>query len=441
MLAHGREGVILADDTGLGKTFTTLVALKTIGWPAVVVAPNYLKHTWITQGAKHLGIDVFPLSGTKPPTTGTIQPEDGLVVINYEILYAWLPYLKGARSVTFDEGHVLIGEKSRRGQACRGIAAESEYKFVLTATPITSKVKNLWNLVDTISPGRFGKFFKYALRYCNAHQVEIEFGEDEKKLVWNYSGSSHLDELNARLKRFMIRHTKADVQLEIPPKIRQVVEVDVPLEAMTDDWSLANTNKAHRALVLSAQGKVEPTCDLAVERLNEGHSVVIFVHEKHVARLLEKRFSKLGIQTWMATGDQSAKKRIAHAEEAQKRSPSVLIATIDAMGAGVDLSYASVVIFCELHYVPALLLQAEGRSHRFGQRRDVLVYYMIGKRTIDEKIKEVILSRLGAFEEAIGDLGDKFIEEFRGQSPEDAIAELGRLLLERDKSELASAEL
>lgn len=427
-----KEGGLLADATGLGKTKQALVAIREfLGYPTVVVCPAYLKSTWVSEGLK-CGLDVFVLKGVKPPEDGKICAEDGIVVANYDILYAWIEYLRGAKNVFFDECQFLIGDKSRRSKVCKELSSEAENVMGLSATPFTNNTKQLHNVVDIISPGRMGPFFNFGMRYANGHQKEIEFADGETKKVYDWSGSSHLDELQQRMSYFTLRRTKADVKLEIPPKTRQIIEIDIPDAAIDISWETwvaeGMKTKTMRALNLSAKAKIPSTVELALERMGEGSSVIVFCYQKNIAKELFKAFQDKGHEAYMATGDETVERRLKNAKAAravtESGTPTVLIATIDAMGNGVDLSYADITIFCELHYSPLLLVQAEGRSDRFGQKRTMTIYFMIGIGSIDEKIRDVILTKLENFEKVVGNMGDGFTDDLKGQSEEDSLTEL-----------------
>jgi SWI/SNF-related matrix-associated actin-dependent regulator 1 of chromatin subfamily A len=63
-------------------------------------------------------------------------------------------------------------------------------------------------------------------------------------------------------------------------------------------------------------------------------------------------------------------------------------------GVGITLTKASKVLFCELPWTPSQLEQAEDRIHRIGQAAaSIECYYMIGKRTIDEHIWDLLVEK------------------------------------------------
>ena len=61
----------------------------------------------------------------------------------------------------------------------------------------------------------------------------------------------------------------------------------------------------------------------------------------------------------------------------------VAILSVTAMGTGFTLTAASTVIFAELYWTPATLIQAEDRTHRIGQKNAVNIHYLIGDNTLD----------------------------------------------------------
>jgi SNF2 family DNA or RNA helicase len=67
----------------------------------------------------------------------------------------------------------------------------------------------------------------------------------------------------------------------------------------------------------------------------------------------------------------------------------VLVATIGAVGTGIDLVEATAAIFAEGAYVPTLNIQAEDRLHRIGQKTDVVIYRVMAKKTVESAVWEV----------------------------------------------------
>lgn len=62
------------------------------------------------------------------------------------------------------------------------------------------------------------------------------------------------------------------------------------------------------------------------------------------------------------------------------------ILSITAAGIGYTLTAASIVVFAEMHWTPAIMVQAEDRVHRIGQKSSVNCYYLYADQTLDSKI-------------------------------------------------------
>jgi SWI/SNF-related matrix-associated actin-dependent regulator 1 of chromatin subfamily A len=62
----------------------------------------------------------------------------------------------------------------------------------------------------------------------------------------------------------------------------------------------------------------------------------------------------------------------------------IAILAITACSTGITLTEATKVIFAEMYYTPAIMIQAEDRAHRIGQKSTVQIIYLYGAATIDE---------------------------------------------------------
>jgi SNF2 family DNA or RNA helicase len=71
----------------------------------------------------------------------------------------------------------------------------------------------------------------------------------------------------------------------------------------------------------------------------------------------------------------------------------VFIGNIQAAGVGITLVSGRVLIFNNFEYTHALNSQMEDRIYRFGQKRDVYIYYQYFKNTEYERIRELVLNK------------------------------------------------
>lgn len=426
LLREGPSGALLGDAMGLGKTCSALTAARAVNGYTVVVCPSYVRGVWWnpTTGGELkkwwpiAAKNVFLPTGVKGASH--IPPQTQVVVVHYDIIHAWVDALVewAPRIIILDEAHLLQSEGSRRSNAVRHVASTCEYRWGLTGTPLTNRVKDLWNVVDTLSPGRFGKFFDFGVRYCDAHKEAVT----PTKTVWKFDGKSNLEELAKRLEHFSLRRTAKDVALELPPKTRQMVWVEVPKKArMVVDVS---TRDLRKYLDAAADAKLEDAWAAVEGHLEAGHKVVAFTYRRSVAEWLATR-SRLGhFATSLVHGGVSHARRgkaLSDAKEAP--GASLLTATIDSSSTGIDLSYADVAVFVELDWKPHALLQAEARLHRFGQANPVLVQYILARGTTDELIAHAVVGKLDTFESVVGTTGESLAKDLSG-SDEDVLSEI-----------------
>lgn len=424
----GKTGALLADEPGLGKTLQAIRAIGVTNLDTVVVCPSFARGVWTREVEKWFPeANVFELYGTKAkpfkrsvrlvdtgddnlhPMTETQQ---SIYLIHYDIIYAWVDALLEAKvgGIVFDEIHFLQGEKSRRSIACKALARKVEWRAGLSATPMRNRPRDLWNPLDTLCPGRFGATpFQFYLAHANAHQITIETHEGPKT-VWDMNGASRLKELHRRLGFFMLRRTKSDVKMELPPRVRQIVELQVEKDfRVLPPRTLKNKKWMREALAIAADGKIGQVAEMVKNHVEGGSRVIVFSYRKSVAYLIAAMLKKHKIDAATITGDVPLKKRIAAIDEQH----NVLTATLDSCSASVDLSYADVCCVAELDYDPSKLVQGEHRVYRFGQKRNVLIQYMIALDTCDVVIRDKLLAKLESFEKAIGEGDDDLDEDFK----------------------------
>lgn len=405
LINRGRSGALLADSPGLGKTAQAIIAARGLNSPTVIVCPSFARGVWRRELGKwwpKLHVDkVFFPEGVKKIAPLINRALTSIIVIHYDILYAWLEKILdwGPRIVIFDEGHILSSEKSRRSAACRELARASQHRWVLTGTPMLNRPKDLWGLMQTLSPNRFGaedKFFPYALRYCAAHKVEIEAIQ---KTVWDFSGISHESELRARLSWLMLRRQLSDpeVALDLPPKTRNVVWLEGSKKQKA--FSLTNKRELRAALDSAADAKLPTVIETLI---NDGWETprVVFCWRKSVVSAVAESYRAAGAPSVETiTGDVLPKER--ERRIARCRS-GILVVTIDSCGVAIDLSHAPYADFVEFVHEPWKFIQAEARVHRFGQQSKTVVRYFAQSGSADELIIDNVVNKLEAIGAIVG---------------------------------------
>jgi SNF2 family DNA or RNA helicase len=348
-----------------------------------------------------------------------------VVVTHYDIIHAWveelLDWSNGDLTIVFDEAHVLLNPNSRRSKACREIAHAALGRIALTGTPPTDRVRDLYNIVDTISPGRFGSFFNFAARYCDAKKKDVPGPDNTIKTVWDFDGKSNMKELRARLDWFCLRRTKREVLDELPALQRQVIDVRVPPKnrlAMTA--RLVNDKRRMRmALDAAADGKHKHVIGLVTDHLNAGARVVVGTYRRAVCEKMADALSNVAPTAFVHGGIPLTRRPKIINKLRKTKGPCCLVANIDCASTGIDLTFAHVVVMGELVWEPRDLVQFEARSHRFGQEESVLVQYIIARGTGDELILQAVINKLDSFLDLVEtDEGDGLKETLEGEKDE-----------------------
>lgn len=417
-----RDYALLADEMGLGKTVQALCAAELRLQSArgaqspdephvLILCPALAKRHWAREVEKWTGRKAAILEGL----TATDLPQARYIIANYDILYGqrrkdaagkmhevahlggWRTVLQAAKFpiVICDEAHLLRGEKSQRTKAVKEVADPSTCVWMLTGTPMPNHVRDLWALWDLASKGLAGYFWPWAKAYCGAYKSQ--YG-------WVADGQSGLEELGKRLSFWMLGRSKAVAGLELPEKRREILTVDVGEVKPPVPWKTeaqSKTNRVALALRATAAAKQPAIVEMAKEALSAKQKVVVFVYLRAQADSIAKALVEHRV--FAVSGEMSPESRDAAALEFRNTTgAAVFVATIDSVGVAISLVGADLVIFGDLVWEPAKLLQAEGRAHRHGSTTRVLVRYVIAAGTIDEKVAESVVDKLATMEQALG---------------------------------------
>jgi SWI/SNF-related matrix-associated actin-dependent regulator 1 of chromatin subfamily A len=424
------RGALLADDMGLGKTRQAIIAAHEAHpyGRILIVCPASVKLNWAREIHAVLGAQDVSILGR----------DDGLArwtIVNYDRLRSHRTELSSEDwdCLIVDEAHYLKNRHSQRSLLVlggehrprkrgklppgriRGLVERAERVILLTGTPITNRPLDLFPLLRAIGHPLGDDLMRYALRYCAAFQTE--WG-------WDMGGASHLDELHEQLGDVLLRRCKDEV-LDLPPKLRTYMPVEVDLVAYRKVWldyvqMLAKRKRrVPRALLLAEVAKLRHAAALAkipaaiahVEAVLEaGEKVIVFTCHTAVVEALTQRF---GPQAVRLTGADSAAQR-QEAVDAFQQDPEVrvFVGNLVAAGVGVSLTAATQVLFVDYSFVPAEHLQAEDRPYRIGQQNAVTVTYLSAVGTLDEEIERLLAQKLGVVSEAIEGQLPRFQDSF-----------------------------
>jgi len=404
----GRRRAILADDMGLGKTRQAIVSLRhlTPGGPRLVVCPASVKRNWAREIAVVAAdASVLVIEGSEPASLAAEW-----IVINYDILGRHIESLLRVpwAALVFDEAHYLKNHTSARSKLARQltIAAAAQRPALavqlLTGTPLTSRPRDLFVLLQLAAHPLGRSFLAFAKRYCAAEKGE--YG-------WKTGGASNIEELTVQLHGVMLRRSKDDV-LSLPPKLRTWLPVEVApgtgsraikkvfellagkdsRPAQSRDVELRRRGKLLAFLVEARQAlasaKVTSTLDFVRGALDQGEKVIVFSCFDDPIRKLTK---DLGSKAVVVTGKTPAATRQSLVDRFQNDvDVRVFIANIIAGGTGLNLTAATQVVFNDLDWLPTNHWQAEDRAYRIGQTRTVNVTYFVARDTIDDFVQAVL---------------------------------------------------
>lgn len=481
LLAKSHEGAILADGMRLGKSAQSTTAARALKQKTLVVCPSHVVGVWgrppnAPEGpgevakwwpdawkAPHEVVcleTVKPAKASEAEIAGYVEKiaHAQVVVCHYDILYAWVEVLLkwGVETLILDEVHIIAGYQSRRSDAIKTIRKAAKRCIGLSGTPMTNVPRNLHNVLDIVSPGRFGYFFVpqregcFGKVFCDSKQKEVGAGE-HLKVVWDHTGKSNLDEpngktaiskpetLHARMKYLMLRRLKKDVDPQLPSKERRIIDVTIPSKKVigVSEKMLSSKDELRRCLDAAADGKLKHVIDIVGAHLDEGERVVCACYRRLFAEAVAEGTCKYG-------GD-AAKVEFTHGGLAQKErdrrihtlrkhdGPALLVGTIDTISTGIDLSFASVMVVAEFTWEPHELEQLEERLYAYGKDVKSFVEYVVARGTGDELIVRAIISKLDSAERVVGSSGSGLKEDL-GKQKVNAMARLHAALLEMQKA-------
>ena len=155
----------------------------------------------------------------------------------------------------------------------------------------------------------------------------------------------------------------------------------------------------------------------------DGEKLVIFTEHKDTLIYLQERLSNNGYNVNIIHGGMSVEERRQSQCNFMSPDAQILIAT-DAAGEGINLQFCRLLINWDIPWNPNRLEQRMGRIHRYGQKKDVLVFNMVADNTREGKVLTKLLTKLDIIREGLGDdrVYDVIQDVLKGVALDDIIA-------------------
>ena len=401
-----RQGGMLLDEQGLGKTIQALKACEKVDPQVlVIVCPAIMRGTWSHHVANLMPSNIQTI----------INSYEWYVKLdNYKTL---IKSIKGKQvAVIVDESHYIKTPTSKRTKTVQHLLSLDNivFKVLLSGTPVTRDVDDLYTQLKVFYPDFCKSIFEYRKKYMRC--IHSYFGDVYKGFKNEYSRQ----EIIKYLKSCSLRRTKKSAGLNLPSIVRQPVYIDinkkVAKESLSildyatkvingvDDYTLYKTDLAeeasHIASIRKALGvaKVPQVLQYVEHLLQSGITkLVLFgVHVDVVNLIYEALREKYkDIKTHRIIGATTSTQREKIIKEFQElETPQILVANMVACGVGVTLTKSHTVVFAELDFTPSNIMQAEARVHRITQEHIVNSIFMIANESLDVKILNLIKSKI-----------------------------------------------
>ena len=410
-----RWNVLLADEMGLGKTVQAATAMsRLIAANAIrrilIVCPASLCRNWrreIHQWAP--GVPVVLYEGSD--RYGMLEGDITVLVGSYETVagdlrratrdgQSW--YDIGVDLIILDEAQRIKDPNSLKSKVLSKITAPR--RWAISGTPLENHPRDLASILRFLFPN--------------------EFDTDES-----------LDDalqIFALRDRSMVRRSKSQVGAQLPSKTVSYVPLAMSPEQSSEYERkcteikeavcgakslsaasaalLGGLQKLRRIAVLSLDGesvKLDYLVDEIENATAQDEKIVVFSSFAHlVLPSVAKRLSSFGALLY--TGEMSATEReIVHQRFLNDSDARVMCASLKAAGVGLTWTVASYVYQLDLWWNPQVLRQAEDRVHRIGQKRPVLVKRLVSEGTIEDGIRDLLVTKEDIFDLVITERSDK----------------------------------
>lgn len=383
--------------------------------PTIVVCPSSLTLNWKNEIQKFTkDLNCLVIRGNTEERKEQIKsiPQYSIVITSYDLLKRDIAIYEECQHefqyIIADEAQYIKNYNTKNAKTIKELKAKTRY--ALTGTPIENSLSELWSIFDFIMPGYLFSYHKFKEMY------ELPIVREENQTA--------MKKLKMLIEPFILRRIKTEVLTELPDKTITILNNEMEEEQQKIYFSyLQNAKKeaisqmetegfeksqikiltllmrlrqicCHPSLFLKdykgESSKLTQCIELIQEAIASGHKILLFSSYTAMFPIIEEELEKQNIAYFKLTGQTKVGERIKLVDEFNENDNiKVFLISLKAGGTGLNLIGADFVI----HYDPWWNLSAENqatdRTYRIGQKRNVQVYKLITKNSIEEKIYEL----------------------------------------------------
>lgn len=410
---YGLSGC-LADDMGLGKTVQTLALLQTLKdegklTASLLVVPVSAVPNWESEIRRFTpGLTFYRYMGIDRQKDIDAWKNHDLVITSYATLRNDIELLNQFQFdyIVLDESQNIKNHTSQVSMAVKVLKAN--HRLALSGTPIENNSMELWSLFDFLMPGFLGSHAWFKKEWA----VPVEKKDDDektgilKKMVYPFilrrkkeAVEKELPEKTEIVQTLRMEDDQLKLYVQIAKQFSELVEKEIEEKGLS--------NSAFK--ILEGMLRLRQVClfphlvddkyanvpsvkfDFFIEMmddiLGEGHKVLVFSQFVKVLSVIREHFDRKKLKYSYIDGSVDVKTRAKMVDAFQQREDTrVFLLSLKAGGVAINLTAADYVIIFDPWWNPAVEAQAIDRSHRIGQTKKVLVYRMVVKDTIEEKM-------------------------------------------------------
>lgn len=396
--ALSRTPSYIADEAGLGKTATAIIAVNSSPGRTLIICPPYLRHNWereITHWAVSLeGYQIMIWPDSQLKDIESFRRDVALIGS-----FKWL---------IVDEAHRYKTEDAQRTKAllgddnATGLTDFAERTVFLSGTPFPNgRPIELYSLLSHIAPESIlhRSAEEYWKEFCGGRSTtRYEMGRPV--VHRDLQGASNLKRLRKELRlKFMVRHLKKNCLKELGPKTRQIIFLDapkdflrlekeqfkdVPLDSLLGEDHTLGDVALHRKKI--GVVKMRAALEFIQDKLESSKEKIVIsaCHIEVVEYLHEhlKKYGALKIRGGMSAKEKSDAVHLFQTSDA----PRAIVGNTLSIGLGNTLTKARTLIVVEPEWSPGVNEQMEDRVHRISQDKHVYCIYLVLKNSLDERI-------------------------------------------------------